>query len=176
MSLKISSIVSAVVIAGILIGGYSAWTLDANSSSGDDVSENELATSITENGINLFMSVENKVFSSGDNVLVTLGITNEREENLNLSFSSLPVFDIIIYDENLIEIGRWSDGRAFPMMVVDLNLAPGEVYSENFIWNQRISDSETRDYQQVPPGTYYLEGQLMTEELNTGTLSIEVLS
>lgn len=125
-----------------------------------DREPNTTAT-VTENAIELTISIEKTGYRSGENVDVTFLLKNGRNDEVKLIFSDSQIFDLVMHDENLTKVCAWSDDKAFLEVITEIALNPGESHSQLFTWEQKKYDRGTGEYLPIKPGRYYLEGLLM---------------
>lgn len=127
---------------------------------GDDREQIATAT-VTENAIELTISIEKTEYRLGENVNVTFLLKNRRGDEITLIFPDSQIFDLVIYDENLMKVCAWSDDKAFLEVITKIALNPGGSHSQLLNWEQRKYDRDTGEYLPIKPGRYHLEGLLM---------------
>jgi hypothetical protein len=109
---------------------------------------------------------------SGAPVPVTLLAKNVSERALDLYLTGQPIaFDLIVTDEVGNVVWRRLEGEVIAMVLRIETLAPGAVLELTDTWTQRTNDGAP-----VLPGSYAVQGQILTERepLTTpsGTLRI----
>lgn len=137
-----------------------------------EVITHENRASIMENGIRLTIEFEKTEFNLGEDMVASLSVTNERDENF--SFDTVAAFDFILYDENFQTIYWWSIDKAFIMVVIEATLKPGESYSENLSWDLNLYDPDTGGYLPIVPGRYYIRGAFRRDNMVTPSLLIMI--
>ncbi|MEM2905170.1 MAG: BsuPI-related putative proteinase inhibitor [Candidatus Bathyarchaeia archaeon] len=110
-------------------------------------------------GTVLEVSVDASTIIVGEYVTVTVKVTNVAGVNQTYDVSP-PAFDILLFDVNGTLKARWSEGQAFPQVLVYRTLAPGESYEEELLWNLYRFENATWSFKPPSPGTYYLQGVL----------------
>ncbi|MDI6820468.1 MAG: BsuPI-related putative proteinase inhibitor [Candidatus Hodarchaeaceae archaeon] len=146
---------ASVAIIAIILGALVIQRMP-----GGDREPNTTAT-VTENAVELAISIEKRGYRSGENVDVAFLLKNGRNGEVKLIFSDSQIFDLVMYDENLAKVCAWSDDKAFLEVVTEIALNPGESRSQLLTWGQRKYDRDTSEYLPIKPGKYYLEGLLM---------------
>jgi hypothetical protein len=92
-----------------------------------------------------------------DNELnVKLNVTNNKDETSSIDFSSGQIYEIVLLDQEGDEVYRFSKGRMFTMALVHESFEPGE--SKEY--------SEAISLEEIEPGSYTLEAQLVLAALN----------
>jgi len=125
-------------------------------------------------GTLLDVSVDRSSIVVGEYVAATLKVTNVASENQTFEVS-LPVFDLLLFDENGTLRAKWSEGQAFPELVFLKTLSPGESYEEELLWNLYGFENATWSFKPLSPGTYYLQGVLRsTPQLQAARVRVEV--
>jgi len=119
------------------------------------------SVSIVEDGITLTISLQKTEFRLGENIDVSLTLTNNRYENVTFGFSSSYQYDFIIYDKNFEEVCAWSDNKVFAQALTSITLEPGKSRTWIWNWDQTVYDRHTGDYSPINPGPYYLQGSLV---------------
>jgi hypothetical protein len=102
------------------------------------------------------LTVERKVYRSGEPVPLTIKVTNLGCKPIVLRFSSGQRYDFVITREDQ-EVWRWSAGKAFTQALGTLTVDPGETLEFTEAWRQ-----EDREGRQVPAGEYEVTGTVTT--------------
>jgi hypothetical protein len=85
-----------------------------------------------------------------------LSLRNTTDQPVTLSFSSGQRYDLELRDERGNVVYRWSDGRAFTMVMGEENFGPGE---KNYVVVVRLADKQG---QPLAPGKYTAVGWITT--------------
>jgi len=109
-------------------------------------------------GLELAVSLVKTVYSLGDQVNVTLGITNITNQTLNFTHTGMD-FDFTVYNGTSNILYQWSLGRVFPMFITIEPLLPGENVSETIVWPQTCNTSSSTNGVLVSTGTYFIVGE-----------------
>lgn len=101
---------------------------------------NALKTRITESAPALELLLSHSEIHSGDDVEMTLVVTNTRETSISLEFSSGQIFDFLATridatsnDSTLV--WNWAHDKMFTQAIWKMTLAPGETKSFEIVWN-----------------------------------------
>ena len=114
---------------------------------------------VIQGSINYNVVVDKTALRLGEVLRVDVNLTNIGSETANLS-RSYPGFRVMVYsqqvDPGVSETLRslvWSSdyGRVYPMVVIQVQLKPGDSMRETFEWNLRGNDGVP-----VTPGKYYV--------------------
>ena len=125
-------------------------------------------------GLSLAFSVEDKIGKVGDEFMLELTLTNNGEEDCAWRIG-LPLFDIMIHDENGSPIARWSDGRKFPGNLFLIHLTPGEEFSETKVWDLALFNHDTGEMEPLDKGRYWLSGVWLGDPVvETGRIRLTV--
>jgi len=81
--------------------------------------------------------------------------------------TGLPVFDLMLYDDFGRAVSRWSDGRAFLMIVRAIELMLGQSYKEGNEWDLSRYDPQDGSYSPCHPGEYFLSALLRVKNIET---------
>jgi len=120
--------------------------------------------------IRLTLSLNKTSYGLGENVNITLRLTNEGNETASLTRSSPPLLEFVIYDETS---PIYASPPGVLPFVVNLLLNPGESFSMDLTWNQQVRYVYP-DYEQVEPGIYCLLGRTTPfASVNVGEQEIE---
>ena len=112
------------------------WIVAASWSRGQDQS------------IRLSLATNKASYDRGEQVELTLTVTNAGKEPAALSFRSAKQYDFIIKEDEK-ELWRWSQGRMFAQALTTLTLQARESKSFPVVWPQT-----SRDGSQIRPGSY----------------------
>lgn len=107
----------------------------------------------SQNNLLRRVEVSKTTICVGDNINITLTLVNVGTDNLTIIYGP-PLFDVSYCTSE--GCFRWSDGKYFVQIVLELTLTPGENYSQTLQWNLH----QYRDGKNYPPrpGIYYLAG------------------
>jgi len=114
---------------------------------------------VIQGGIKYNVIVNKTTLRLGEALRVDVNLTNTGSEVVVLS-RSYPGFRVMVYsrhvDPEISETLRslvWSSdyGKVYPMVVIQVQLKPGDSMSETFEWNLKDNDGVL-----VAPGEYYL--------------------
>lgn len=101
----------------------------------------------------LEMEVDKSLVAAGENIVFTLTLTNVGVENATLVYGP-PLFNLMCCAAG--ECYRWSDGKYFVFIVLELKLEPGENHTETLEWN--LYKYKEGRYIQPEPRKYNLSG------------------
>lgn len=94
-------------------------------------------------------------FIQGDQINMTLTITNISSGTRTLSFPSSKQYDFVIQDNTATEVWRWSDGKSFTTSNTSYDLAPGNVQTFTYQWDQTLTVGGAL----IPVGSYTLKAE-----------------
>ncbi|MGQ9514702.1 MAG: BsuPI-related putative proteinase inhibitor [Thermoproteota archaeon] len=123
--------------------------------------------------LELEMSIDKIEVVSGEEVTVTIRLTNVGQDKVAFE-TGLPVFDLILYDINWRSISRWSDGKAFIMIALKIELPPGESLVERIEWDLSIYNQQTGDYTRCAPGQFFISALFRVKNVETVAIPIRV--
>jgi hypothetical protein len=109
-------------------------------------------------GLELAVSLVKTVYSPGEQINVTLKITNIANQTINFTHTGMD-FDFTVYNGTDNTLYQWSLGRVFPMFIIIEPLLPGENVSETIAWPQTCNTSSLTNGVLVSPGTYFIVGE-----------------
>lgn len=116
-------------------------------------------------GIQLNLAIDEPVYSPGAAMQIRIGLGNRTDQDRTLSFRTSQRYDLAFFDEDNVEVARWSADRSFLQVLGDETVLAGE---EGPVWGETW---------RVPtePGTYRFDVMIPTTlgTLQTGT-SVEV--
>ena len=101
----------------------------------------------------LQMDVSKTVIILGEEIDITLILTNIGDTNATIEFGQ-PLFDAFYCTGE--GCYRWSDGKAFIQVFLQISLEPGESHTETLRWN--LYKYISGEYYPPEPGTYTLNG------------------
>lgn len=108
--------------------------------------------------IKLTVSLNQITFFIGEEINVTLQLTNLSNETIILPFQTPMKFDLVICDESLQTIYVYSYTRGSAAIGSYIKLEPGESLCQTLAWNQTRFDSSYNE-EQVGSGTYFVYGK-----------------
>jgi hypothetical protein len=105
-------------------------------------------------------------------VLFAVDLQNIASRTIRLGVGGItPTFDVVVQDANGQTVWNFMHGKAVPMILKHLTLAPGEVVELKSEWSQQTNDGGT-----VPSGVYTVQATMWTENGSlrspTGTLGV----
>ena len=106
----------------------------------------------TPSPVDLSFSVD-RVVTSGEPVALSLRVTNPSSETVEWE-TGLPIADFEVLRDGVV-VWRWSAGQAFPRILLQARLGPGETQTYQEAWP--VADN---DGQPVSPGEYQAVGIL----------------
>lgn len=96
---------------------------------------------------------------SGETVPITLRVRNAGADTLELCLRGRTItFDVDVTRGDGRAVWRRLEGQVIPAILQIRQLAPGESLVLNADWDQRGNDGDV-----VPPGSYTVEGTLLTD-------------
>lgn len=107
-----------------------------------------------EKTLSLSLAANKTVYSRGEQVEITLTVTNTAKHPVTLSFASSKQYDFVIIQGDHV-IRRWSDGKMFAMVLTIEILGPQETKRYQMFWDQT-----DRTGRLVQPGSYKVAGML----------------
>ncbi len=81
--------------------------------------------------------VPEEIFVAGKPIDFTLTIKNGGSIPAVLSFSTAQRYDVVIWNDDCVEVWRWSRGRAFAQVLGSLSVPAGGATTFNIRWDQR---------------------------------------
>lgn len=91
----------------------------------------------TEPPVSYTAAVSGAIVESGKPVTFTLIVKNTGATPVTFSFATAQRFDVVIWNDDCVEVWRWSRGRMFAQIVGSLSLAAGGTATFAIPWNQR---------------------------------------
>ena len=122
----------------------------------------------SEGNLLLEMEVNKTVIAVGESIDVTLTLKNVGENSVKITFGP-PFFDVCYCTEGCF---RWSAGKYFIQMILDLVLEPGENYTETLQWD--LYQYMDEEFCPPEPGTYDLFGHAICIGVVTESIPITV--
>ncbi|WP_416839362.1 BsuPI-related putative proteinase inhibitor [Haloferax sp. DFSO52] len=98
-----------------------------------------------------------------DSVSLTLTVENVEHESIDLSFADGQRAEFVAVDDEGSEVWRWSDGRAFGMMLGSETLAPGESVEYGAEWSS------------PPAGEFEVTGSLAASDADASATMVVVI-
>jgi hypothetical protein len=130
--------------------------------------------SANQSELNFTLQLQKTNYSLGEPINITLTFTNISNQTINFTYS-MDVFDFLVYNGTNNVIYQWSWSKIFPYYMGIIPLAPGENFTESFVWPQITGPSTINPSMvslPVSPGTYYIVGQMGT--LQTTPIQITI--
>ena len=112
--------------------------------------ENE--NSIMIDNIEYYMATDQDTYVVGDSVHMKYQISNLSSSPITLCFGSAQIYDFFVTQEST-EIWYWSFGKAFPDIIWDMTINPGDSTTAFYSWN--MSDNSGNP---ILPGGYEVTG------------------
>ena len=123
------------------------------------------------------MEVDKNRIYLGESIKFNLTIRNNGDENVTIR-ARAPVFDIYLYDPSGNLVAKYTDGRLFIALIVEIDLKPGDSYSRIMEWNLYRYNEESGEFDPIDPGLYRVSGVCLISSkpiIETDTITIEVL-
>ncbi len=116
--------------------------------------EKPLSPSDKEQGSSVYFSgsTDDTVYTPRSSVLFTLRLVNRGKTPVKLTFLSSQIYDIIVFTSEGKEVWRWSEGRAFLMVVNEQELPPGKEFTWSEQWDQKDNQGKP-----LPEGLYRVQ-------------------
>lgn len=116
-------------------------------------------TSMANDSLRLILELPDSV-EAGRDVPMTLLATNPTDRPLDLYLTSEPpAFDLTVTDSAGEVVWRRLEGEILTMVLRLETLEPGGTLSLSDVWDQRDAEGAP-----VPPGTFTVRGELLTEQ------------
>jgi len=103
------------------------------------------------------LRLEKQRYEPGDEVPLTLIVQNSGEQTVRLEAATSALYDFAITNEVGEQVWRWSDGKAFAMVISELVLGPGETKRFQEVWPAVKADGTP-----LSAGVYVAHGVLTT--------------
>lgn len=121
----------------------------------------------TQGDLRVRLSVSKAAFQMGEPVAIRLQVTNVAAAPAVLTAYSGQQYDVLVRQRGAL-IWQWSHDKAFVQVVRESTMAPGEMQTFNWTWDQR--DLQGR---QVEAGAYEISAVFMAAQ-RAGARSVEV--
>ncbi|MFQ6095954.1 MAG: BsuPI-related putative proteinase inhibitor [Candidatus Bathyarchaeia archaeon] len=121
----------------------------------------------------LTMSVDKTTIRVGQSIQFNLTLKNGGEEDVNLSLG-YPPFDICLRDQHGEILTKYTTGRVFPTLLMNLTLRPGENYSQIISWDLDIFNENSGRFDLIKPGEYEVSGVWLNVETRIETSKIHI--
>jgi hypothetical protein len=82
-------------------------------------------------------SVPEEIIEAGRPVDFRLAIRNSGRVPAILSFSTAQRYDVVVWNDDCVEVWRWSRGRAFAQVLTSLSVPAGGTTVDHALWDQR---------------------------------------
>jgi hypothetical protein len=162
----------AIILLAVLLGFGLMGTLASKATS--CTTDKPLAVEKVVNGLELTMSLQKATFYQGEPVYINFTVTNIGTQTINLTHS-FPEYNFIVSNSSNDNLYQWVFFKAFPMIVYDTSLGPGQSYTNILTWpqtcNQTIYDNEGIP---VSPGEYSIVGVFYLFSWRTDPLEISI--
>ena len=127
-------------------------------------------------GLEFTMTLKNTTFKIGEQINITFTVTNIGYQTISYALS-FPEFDFIVYNSSNSQLYRWTSFKMFPMIVMEMDLLPGDNRTSILAWRQTCNQSESNNEGiQVSPGQYYIVGRYVRLGLSTSPLQLSIVS
>ena len=125
-------------------------------------------------GLSVVFSVEDEEGRVGDEFVLEFTLMNHGEEDY-VRRMGLPFFDVRIYDENGIQVARWSDGRQLPRNLFLIQVRSGCEFSETKVWDLAVFDPGSGEMEPLGEGRYWLSGVWLGDPVvETGDIPLTI--
>jgi hypothetical protein len=108
-------------------------------------------------GLKLTMTLEKTDYSLGEQVNITMTLTNISNQTINYDVWA-GSFDFRVYNDTNNNIYQWSN-RVLPYVMIEVTLNPEDALAETRVWYQTCNNTAFSEGVPVSPGTYYIVGQ-----------------
>jgi hypothetical protein len=108
--------------------------------------------------LQLTLRSDRQDYARGEPAILTLTVRNRGSAPVTVTAPSSQLYDFALSRDGT-EVWRWSEGKAFLMMISEWTLPPGGAREFSVRWDQR--DREGRP---VAPGPYVVEARLIGGE------------
>lgn len=116
-------------------------------------------------GFGISVSVDKSMYTSGEQISMTLRVFNTSDQEVILSFKNTQRYEFIIHNEEGKKLWQWSEGRMFAQILGEEKVGPGR---EEIIYNVQYQDS-------LDPGTYKISGIVTARDwLMSASITVEV--
>lgn len=121
------------------------------------------AVAVSPPELQFSITLDRATYTANMTALMTARLTlrNTTDKPVRLAFPSGQRYDLELKNERGDVVCRWSDGKAFPMMVSAETIEPGE---RHYVITVRLADKAGKP---LPPGSYVAEAWLTTMEPRT---------
>lgn len=121
---------------------------------------------VTELSLRDASGLPSDTFARGEPIELRLTVRNRLSTAATVQFSDARTSDfVVIRQGSRVLVWKWSDGRAFPLVLTELEFAAGETKTFSVTWDQ--SDSSG---QPVAAGVYEARGVLVYEGFDADPL------
>jgi archaellum component FlaF (FlaF/FlaG flagellin family) len=126
-------------------------------------------------GLEITMQLEKTEYSLGEQICITVTITNIGNQAINFSYTAWS-FDFLVYNNTDNNIYQWSN-QIFPQYVVNMPLDPGMGLTRVLVWPQTCNITTLSEGVPVSAGTYFIIGQAGYEyELQTTPIQVTIVN
>jgi hypothetical protein len=125
-------------------------------------------------GLKLTMTLQKTEYNLGEQINITLTITNINNQTINYSYSQ-PNFDFRVYNDTNNDVYRWSSFQFFPDYVIKIPLKTEEGLTGVLTWPQTCNKTIDSEGVPVSPGTYYIVGQSPIYRLQTTPIQVTIV-
>ncbi|MCW3984935.1 MAG: BsuPI-related putative proteinase inhibitor [Candidatus Bathyarchaeota archaeon] len=109
-----------------------------------------------EDNLLLEMEVSKTLITIGEEIDITLTVTNVGNTTVTKTLPQPPVFNVCYFTSE--GFFSWTDGKVFPQVIVEITLEPGESYTETLHWDLYQFHYADGKFYPPRPGTYDLAG------------------
>ena len=153
-----------ITVAGLACPSAAGWSATQDCAS--IVSPKKPLTPSSSDTLRVSLELPEEV-KPGTPVPMTLRVENRTERTVELHLTGRPVaFDLTITDEGGEVVWRRLEDQRIAMVLRLESLAPGDSLEFQDTWDQRTSAGDN-----VPPGSYAVRGEVLTEGEPLVTLS-----
>ncbi|MDP2212027.1 MAG: BsuPI-related putative proteinase inhibitor [Candidatus Aquicultor sp.] len=163
--------VSVICIVLLALFGLSLFAVKTVEFEGGAVNEEGRTIEVSKGIDDLIVSLSSKPnpVAVGENLALTISVTNTAKESRKLSFRSSRRYDFWVVDASGDEVWRWSEGRMFAQVLEDVVLESTQKTEFTESWS--LIDSKGVP---VKAGEYKVFGVIVADELKSEELEIDV--
>ena len=169
LKFAITGIATTCIILIIFLGFYPFYW--------NELIESRQTVKTVYGDILFIMKVDKSRIHVGEQIEFNLTIKNEGEKRVTIK-ARAPVFDIYLYDSLGNLVAKYTDGRAFIALIIEIELKPGDNYTKTIRWNLYKYNETSGEFDPIKPGIYRVSGVCLTSTeplMETDKITIKVL-